>query len=165
MSRDRIGNRLEMERTGQNSYVPALINNYTIPPVVQPAGDSVGLNELTTPLWRGKMTIIGIAILGLLCGLGISFLITPTYRARTSMQIQGINNDQFTPISALPNTTPENYIQNEVKLIESDTLAKRVADKLGITAQDAQPGTVGSLLLQVRNQFSFLRPEPVSDEE
>jgi uncharacterized protein involved in exopolysaccharide biosynthesis len=139
MSRDRIGNRLEMERTGQNSYVPALVNNYTVPPV-QPAGDSVGLNELTTPLWRGKMKIIGVAFLGLLFGLGVSFLITPTYRARTSMQIQGLNNNQFTPISSLPNTTPENYMQNEVKLIESDTLARRVADKLGITAAEEQHG-------------------------
>src|SRR5579864_6353062 len=165
MSRDRIGNRLEMERTGQNSYVPALINNYSIPPVPQPAGDSVGLNELTTPLWRGKMTVIGVAALGLLLGLGVSLLITPTYRARTSMQIQGINNDQFTPISALPNTTPENYMQNEVKLIESDTLAKRVADKLGITVPEAQHGTIGALLTQVRNQVSFLRPDPISEQE
>jgi len=164
MSRDRIGNRLEMERTGQNSYVPALVNNYTIPPV-QPAGDSVGLNELTTPLWRGKMTIIGVAVLGLLFGLGVSFLITPTYRARTSMQIQGLNNNQFTPISSLPNTTPENYIQNEMKLLESDTLAKRVADKVGISVQDAQPGMVSALILQLRNQVGFLRPEPISDEE
>ena len=119
MSRDRIGNRMEMERTGQNSYVPALINNYTIPPVVQPAGDSVGLSELTTPLWRGKMTIIGVAMLGLLLGLGICLLIPPTYRARTSMQIEGFNNDHFSrelnPITSLPNTTAENYIQNEVK--------------------------------------------------
>jgi polysaccharide biosynthesis transport protein len=168
MSRDRIGNRLEMERTGQNSYVPALINNYTIPQVVQPAGDSVGLNEITTPLWRGKLTIIGVAIVGLLAGLGISFLIPPTYRARTSMQIEGFNNDQFSrevnPISSLPNSTPENYIQNEVKLIESDTLAKRVADKLGIPAQDTT-GPMGALVAQLGNQFGFLHPAATTEEE
>ncbi|HTD42636.1 MAG TPA: polysaccharide biosynthesis tyrosine autokinase [Bryobacteraceae bacterium] len=168
MSRDRIGNRLEMERTGQNSYVPALINNYSIPQVVQPAGDSVGLNEITTPLWRGKMTIIGVAMVGLLIGLGISFLIPPTYRARTSMQIDGFNNDQFSreinPISSLPNSTPENYVQNEVKLIESDTLAKRVADKLGISGQEPA-GPMSALVEQLRNQFSFLRPASTTEEE
>jgi len=168
MSRDRIGNRLEMERTGQNSYVPALINNYSIPPVVQPAGDSIGLNELTTPIWRGKMTIAGVAMVGLLIGLGISFLMPPTYRARTSMQIEGFNNDQFSreinPISSLPNSTPENYIQNEVKLIESDTLAQRVADELGISGQDTN-GAMGTLVEQLRNQFSFLRPAATTEEE
>jgi capsular exopolysaccharide synthesis family protein len=166
MSRDRIGNRLEMERTGQNSYVPALINNYSIPQVVQPAGDSVGLNTLTTPLWRGKATIAGVAIIGLLIGLGISFLVPPTYRARTSMQIEGFNNDQFSrevnPISSLPNSTPENYIQNEVKLIESDTLAKRVADKLGISDQE---GALAALVEHLRNQFSFLGPAATTEEE
>jgi capsular exopolysaccharide synthesis family protein len=169
MSRDRIGNRLEMERTGQNSYVPALINNYSIPQVVQPAGDSGGLHDLTTPIWRGKMTIIGVAMVGLLIGVGISFLIPPTYRARTSMQIEGFNNDQFSreinPISSLPNSTPENYIQNEVKLIESDTLAKRVADKLGISGDDTPTAVIGVLVDRLRNQFSFLRPEATTEEE
>jgi len=145
-----------------------LINNYSIPQVVQPAGDSVGLNEITTPLWRGKTTIIGVAMVGLLIGLGISFLIPPTYRARTSMQIDGFNNDQFSreinPISSLPNSTPENYVQNEVKLIESDTLAKRVADKLGISGQEPA-GPMSALVEQLRNQFSFLRPASTTEEE
>src|SRR5579863_4223019 len=168
MSRDRVGNRLEMERTGQNSYVPALINNYSIPQVVQPAGDSVGLNEITTPLWRGKMIIMGVAMAGLLAGLAISFLIPPTYRARTSMQIEGFNNDQFSrevnPISSLPNSTPENYIQNEVKLIESDTLAKRVADKMGISGQDTT-GPVSTVGKQLGSQFGFLHPAATTEQE
>src|SRR5260370_25916451 len=54
-----------------------------------------------------------------------------TYRARASLQIEGFNNDQFmreiNPISSLPNSTPENYLQNEVKLLGSETLPKREA--------------------------------------
>jgi capsular exopolysaccharide synthesis family protein len=58
---------------------------------------------------------------------------TPKYRARTSVQLEGFNNDQVTPIStAVPNASPENYLQNEVKVLESETLAERVADALGI---------------------------------
>ncbi len=34
---------------------------------------------------------------------------------------------EINPISSLPNSTPENYLQNEVKLLGSETLAKREA--------------------------------------
>ncbi len=144
MSHNDIGDSMDMERAGQESYVPAVVASYPIPQSVPPSTDSLGLNELTASLWRRKAQIAGAAIVGLVIGLVISHLMTPIYRARASLQIEGFSNDQFmrgvSPVSFLPNSTPENYVQNEVKLLESETLAKRVADKLGDSAEDQLRG-------------------------
>jgi capsular exopolysaccharide synthesis family protein len=93
--------------------------------------DRVALGALTAPLWRRKRAVMVAAALGAILGGGSSMFMTPVYRARTSMQLEGFNNDQITPISTgVPNATAENYLQNQVKVLESDTLAKRVADRL-----------------------------------
>ena len=126
-------------------------------------GDPVALNTLTSTLWRRKKVIIAAAILGLMIGGGVSMLMTPTYRARTSMQLEGFNNDQISPITtSLPNASPENYLQNQVKVLESDTLAKRVADALRIGA----PGTEssGGILGTLENFIGFPRPSTTPDE-
>ena len=115
-------------------------------------GDRVALGALTTPLWRRKKTIIFAAILGIFLGGAVSALMTPVYRARTSVQLEGFNNDQVTPISsAVPNATAENYLQNEVKVLESDTLAKRVADHLASGNTPAPQSRLGSILADVKS--------------
>jgi len=167
MSNNSIGNSTEMERSEQGSYVPAVVAGYPIPQSVPPSTDSLGLNELTASLWRRKASIAGAAIVGLLIGLVISHLMTPIYRARASLQIEGFSNDQFmrgvSPVSFLPNSTPENYVQNEVKLLESETLAKRVADKLGDSAED-HPQGVAKALAYLRNHVSYLRPRMTPEQ-
>ena len=167
MLHDDIGNSMQIERSGQASYVPA-VASYTIPQSVSPSADSLGLNELTTSLWRRRTTLAGAAIGGLLIGLVISHLTTPIYRARASVQIEGFSNDQFvrevSPISILPNATPENYLQNEVKLLESETLAKRVAERLGDSAENHQGGAA-RVLAYLRNNISFLRPPRMTPEQ
>jgi len=161
MLRDDIGNGMQLERSGQGSHAPAVLAGYAIPQSVSPSADSLGLNELTTSLWRRKTTVAGAAIGGLLMGLVISLLTTPIYRARASVQIEGFSNDQFvrevSPISVLPNATPENYLQNEVKLLESETLAKRVADKLGDSAENQKRGLARAL--------AYLRPPRMTPEQ
>src|SRR5207249_8192715 len=108
--------------------------NYT---VSGPAsGDTIALTDLTGSLWRRKVRIAVAAIAGLMGGLVVSGLTPLTFRARTSLQLEGFNDEQFlrsiTPISPqIPNATPENYLQNQVKVLESETLAKRVANKIG----------------------------------
>src|SRR6185312_5724441 len=127
-------------------------------------GDPVALNALTSTLWRRKRVIIGMAVLGLLIGWGVSLLMTPTYRARTSIQLEGFNNDQISPITAsLPNASPENYLQNQVKVLESDTLAKRVADALNIGASGTVSGR--GILAKMESLIGFSRASQVPDEE
>lgn len=127
--------RMDMQRHPQapsHSTAPSYVVHESAGP-----GDTAALGSLTAPLWRGKKTITAAAAVGLLLGGGTSFLMTPMYRARTSVQLEGFTGDQVTPISAsLPNASPENYLQNQVKVLESDTLAKRVANALDNGSQN-----------------------------
>jgi succinoglycan biosynthesis transport protein ExoP len=159
---------LELESGVRGSYAPALVTRDPVRQVVQTSGDSIGLNELTGSLWRRKMTIAAAAILGVCIGQAVSLFTTPIYRARASLQIEGFNGDQFlrevSPVSlSLPNATPENYLQNEVKLLQSETLARRVADKLGTTAEDKPrgPGVLGAF----KDKLSFLRRPQLAPAE
>src|SRR6266481_2016498 len=92
---------LEIERAEQVASEPAVLANYKAS-VAPASGDSDSLSELSAPLWRRKGTIAVAAILGLMAGQVISLLTTPTFRARTSMQIEGFNDEflrSITPIS------------------------------------------------------------------
>jgi polysaccharide biosynthesis transport protein len=159
MSYDRITNPPVVQRARSPFDVRTPIPNSMVPSYVEAPPDSVGLSEVTAPLWRAKRTILAIAIVGLAIGQAVSILTKPTYRARTSLQIEGFNNDQFmhevsliSPV--LPNATPENYLQNEVKVLESETLAKRVADQIGLPLKTRR-----------RTWFNFLlSPQPSPEE-
>jgi succinoglycan biosynthesis transport protein ExoP len=115
---------------------PALVETFTIPEPDTRAGEPAALHTIAIFLWRRKSAIAACAFCGLLAGALVSQLMTPVYRARTSMQLEGFNDQalgDIAPVSpAVPNASPENYLQNQVKLLESNTLAKRVADDLGI---------------------------------
>ena len=155
--------RTEVERrwTGSTSQP---VPRYAQSDFVAAPGDPVALNALTSTLWRRKGAIAAMAFLGLLIGWGVSLLMTPTYRARTSIQLEGFNNDQISPIAAtLPNASPENYLQNQVKVLESDTLAKRVADTLKIGA----PGTESpqDILAKLQSAIGFPRTQQIPDED
>jgi polysaccharide biosynthesis transport protein len=157
----------EMNRSPRGPNVPTTQAHYS--DVVSVQGDSVGLREVTAPLWRGKAAIAVGAVLGVLIGLMTSWFTTPSYRARASLQLEGINDEHFlhelTPISpALPNASPENYLQNQVKLLESDTLAKRVAERVGTPPGDSPRGIV-ALAAQLRTQLGFLKPWSLTSEE
>src|SRR5258706_2160712 len=158
---------VEIEGPAHRSHLPVIQPPYL--EVARTQSDSVGLHEVTRPLWRAKATILAVAILGVFIGLLVSRFTTPSYRARASLQLEGLNDEHFlhelTPISPLlANASPENYLQNQVKLLESDTLAKRVSDKLGTLPEDTRHG-IGALVDRLRNQFGFLKPWSLTPEE
>ena len=117
-------------------HTPAVVETFAMPETDTRAGDPAALHTIALFLWRRKWVAMACAVCGILLGVGASFLMTPTYRARTSLQLEDFNDQtlyQIAPVSpVIPNATPENYLQNQVKLLESDTLARRVADKLAI---------------------------------
>ena len=152
----------EIERQPPEPHLQSLAPRYIDFTATAP-GDPVALGALTAPLWHRKKTIAAMAILGLIIGGAVSLLMTPIYRARTSLQLEGFNNYQISPIStALPNASPENYLQNEVKVLESDTLAKRVADALGRSATEPAPGKLASLM---QSGLDFLHRSHLTDDE
>lgn len=156
--------RLEME--GRSQLAPSYLRapGYSVREATAGPGDPVALSSLSTPLWRRKKAIVAAAAVGLILGGVATILMPPVYRARTSIQLEGFNGDPATPITAsLPNASPENYLQNQVKVLESETLAKRVADAMntGSSPQAAPPGVLSTVM----SWLPFREAPQMTDEE
>jgi succinoglycan biosynthesis transport protein ExoP len=86
-------------------------------------------------LLRHKWMVLGFALAGALAGFAMTLTQPSTYRARTSLDIQSINED-FMNIRAVDPTvriganSVETVLQTEIKLLQSDTLLNRVVAKL-----------------------------------
>jgi succinoglycan biosynthesis transport protein ExoP len=87
-------------------------------------------------LRRHQMILLTFASAGLILAILISLIQTPTYRVRTSLEIQGANfldfNGNAGNGAAGYNTTPEMYVETQVKLLQSETLLGHVIDKLSL---------------------------------
>ena len=115
---------------------PAVVETIPIADSGERSGDPAALHTLAIFLWRRKLAIVCCALCGLILGAVATLVMRPVYRGRTSLQLEDFNDqalNDITPVSsALPNASPENYLQNQVKLLESNTLAERVAVDLGM---------------------------------
>lgn len=92
------------------------------------------LSEYWNLLQRYRITLLGFTIGGLLAALFISLVQTPSYRVRTSLEIQGTN---FFDLKGTDSNeaaefyaTPEAYVETQVKLLQSESLLEHVIDKL-----------------------------------
>ena len=153
---------LQIERAGQLSTPPTVVTGSVAHDFEPKAGDPAGLHTLTALLWRRKLTIGAAAIIGLLIGITVAMFTKPVYRARTSLQLEGFNDQASSPVSQqLPNATPENYLQNEVKVIESDTLARRLADEIERGPNQLEMSKP-SLIARLGKWFTSMRTPPGS---
>ena len=89
-----------------------------------------GLVEYWRILRRRKGTVLAIAFAGLLAGFLVTLPQTPVYQARTSLEIQDLNQDfmnmrQVSPVSESSTFTALSDIQTQIKILQSDTLAER----------------------------------------
>ena len=105
----------------------------------QPAG---GLVEYWRILRRRKGTVMVIAFAGLLAGFLVTLPQTPVYQARTSLEIQDLNQDfmnmrQVSPVSESSTFTALSDIQTQIKILQSDTLAERSIANVRPTLTDA----------------------------
>lgn len=153
---------LRMERRARTSQRPAMLTTYAVGEPEPKAGDPAALRVLTSLLWRRKLAIAAAAIAGLTIGIGFGLFAKPVYRARTSLQLEGFNDHALPVSSQLPNASPENYLQNEVKVLESDTLARRIANKLAATSESQPTVPAPGLLTRLQVWFGFGRPAQTS---
>ena len=83
---------------------------------------------------RHKTTLLGFTVAGLLVAILISVIQTPIYRVRTSLEIQGTNfletRGVDPSVSGGQYSTPESYMETQVKLLQSEALLEHVIDKL-----------------------------------
>lgn len=87
-------------------------------------------------LVRYRMILLGFSVAGALAALIISVIQTPIYRVRTSLEVQSpsfLDLRETNSNGAAENyTTPETYVETQVKLLQSESLLERVSDKLNI---------------------------------
>ena len=83
---------------------------------------------------RHKTTLLGFTVAGLLAAILISVIQTPIYRVRTSLQVQSTNfletKGVDSGVSGGGYSTPESYMETQVKLLQSEALLEHVVDKL-----------------------------------
>ena len=155
-----IDERRQIERRS-SAAVPAVVHTYAVPETQRSVPvETEGLQTLTSFLWKRKRTLAMGAGLGLLAGLLVSLFASPVYRSRTSLQLESFNEQAFkgvTPVSPVPNASPEDYLQNEVKILESTTLAKRVAAQLG-PIPEPQSGPLHGMRVWFENQLRNFAP-------
>ena len=103
------------------------------------ADDAMGGNLLDywQILRRRKGTLILFTVLGALIGLLISLPQTPIYQARASIEIQSLNENFMNMRDVSPTTSGAGYyrqadIETHVQILQSDSLVKRVVDKLNL---------------------------------
>jgi len=117
-------------------------------------------------LFRHRKTLLYCTLAGLLGATGISLLQTPTYRVRTSLEIQSTNmQDLKNPTdSAGSYTTPESYVETQVKLLQSESLLEDVVDKLKLHKE--RPTGWRALTSAVQRMVaSFIKSHPPEREE
>lgn len=161
-----IDERREVARPQQAQalVLPPLVNHNSFPDLDRNTAEAADGQALLAFLWRRKGAIVAAAILGICAGWGAALMTRPVYRAHTSLQLQEFNQAwrDIAPVSQLQNASPEDYLQNEVKVLESDTLARRVAEKLG-PLPEPKPGLIHSLLAGILP--SLFSAEPRGEQE
>ena len=110
-------------------YVDAVVDDYL------DTSDSEGLLEYWRVLRRHKATILVGAFLGTLLGFLVSLPQTPIYRARTAIEIETLNENylnlrEVNPTTASGSVASELDISTQVKVLESESLAEKVVDRL-----------------------------------
>lgn len=99
----------------------------------------IDLNMIRAILVRNRWTVLSICAAGLLLGVAVTLLTVPVYRAESSIQIdqqvsQVLDTPDVQPIEAVQDV--DRFLQTQVGVLESRTLAIRVAETLGLFSGD-----------------------------
>jgi capsular exopolysaccharide synthesis family protein len=88
-------------------------------------------------LFRHRKTLLSCALGGLLAAILISLVQTRIYRVRTSLEFQGTSflETKSSNDSSSSYSTPESYMETQVKLLQSESLLEHVIDKLKLQQQ------------------------------
>jgi capsular exopolysaccharide synthesis family protein len=88
-------------------------------------------------LFRHRKTLLSFALAGLLGAIVISLVQTRIYRVRTSLEFQGTSflETKGSTESSGSYSTPESYMETQVKLLQSESLLEHVIDKLKLQQQ------------------------------
>ena len=120
--------------------LPPLLPGESLPALADstPSNESKLLLEYLVLLGRNTILLGVLAVFGLLIGLLVSYVETPLYMARATVEIESLNGDylnlkSFDPTTAFQDISPEGQIATQAKIIESDSVVERVVKDLNAT--------------------------------
>jgi capsular exopolysaccharide synthesis family protein len=134
-----------------------------------PEPASSGLLEYWRIFQRRKGTVVLVAFLGTLAGFLFTLPQTPIYQARTTIEIQGVNEDFMHMREMNPTADsssgyyPDLDIQTQVRILQNRELLDRVTGKLDL---DKRPLIANENRLSAwRNALGLAPPKPVNYRE
>ena len=98
--------------------------------------DYAGVLEYWQMIRRHKLAVLVVACIGALGGFASTLSNPRIYQARTTLEIQGLNQEflnmkNMSPTVESGSTDVDADIQTQVKLLQSRSLLRRVSEKLG----------------------------------
>ena len=102
-------------------------------------GGYIAFAEIGAALWRRKWTVLAASLGGLALGLAAGWLQRPVYRAAGAIEIQIPNDDYLNRRQLDPSVKPgpilmEQFLQTELRLLQSDTLFREVVTTLSLAS-------------------------------
>ena len=119
-------------------------------------------------LFRHRVTLLSFTLVALCAALLISLVQTPTYRVRTSLEIQ---SSGFTELktadsagSSANYASPESYVETQAKLLQSESLIEDVIDKMKLR-KDRPTTAWGRFALLVQRIFAISKVSRLPERE
>ena len=114
-----------------------------------------------TILRRHARAIAAIMLLCLAAGLLVTFLMSPSYKAKTLLEVSAENQDFMNNKNIDPNasaSTMDSYLETQTKLLGSETVADRVVASLLANASQYKDGRKGGFTA-VREWLGWRQPQ------
>ncbi|MGI8992327.1 MAG: GumC family protein [Bryobacteraceae bacterium] len=118
------------------------------------APEFVGMDDLLTSMRRRLWTLLGFMAAGTLLAISIAIFQKPVYESHALIEIQGLNENFLNRRDLEPNVEfgallMDTYLQTQIKIIQTESLAGRVVDRLQLLGRNEyreQPGHAAALL-------------------
>jgi polysaccharide biosynthesis transport protein len=100
--------------------------------------NEIDLKKIWSVLWRNRLLIASIIAVSLVLGVLSLFLVSPTYRASASVEIEDqptkvLGTEDFQKVDG---SDPDRLLQTQIDILKSRALAERVANGLNLTSND-----------------------------
>lgn len=131
--------------------------------------DTGGAFEYWRMIRRRKGTLILFGFLGAMLGILITLPQTPVYQARTSLEIQDLNENfmnmkQVSPVADSGTYTALSDIQTQIRIIQSDSLLNGVVKKLKLKSPADLKQDTGRIS-SWRRALNLPEPAPIAAQE
>lgn len=148
MQDGRDGSDFELMRRGNPDQMPAFKIQMMPAPAAErtpPPPEAAGLLEYWHMARRRKWLLAGIAAACSLVGLGLGLIQTPMYQSRTSLEVQGPNDNflnlkDLDPASSSGPSAAETYVETQAHILQDEGFVEKVLSRVGI---DRRPNALG----------------------